>query len=98
MSKVDPEALAKVHAQLKRMEDQGILTPDPNAKKIDISASLPPQDFDISPYAEEVAAKFWAKNDLALERQKQWPEIEERRRKKREQLYPSHSEDEPPDQ
>ena len=86
-------------AKLKRMEEEGILTPDPNAKKIDISGSLPPQDFDLSPFAEEVAAKFWAKNELALERQKQWPEIEERRRRKLAQIYPSHSEeDEPPDQ
>ena len=33
MSKVDPEALAKVYAKLKQMEDEGILTPDPNAEE-----------------------------------------------------------------
>ena len=99
MSKVDPEALAKVHAKLKQMEDEGILTPDPNAEKIDITPYLPPQDFDLSPYAKEEAAKFWAEVELRLERQKQWPAIEERRRKKLAQIYPSHSEDDkPPDQ
>ena len=99
MSKVDPEALAKVYAKLKQMEDEGILTPDPNAEKIDITPYLPPQDFDLSPYAKEEAAKFWAEVELRLERQKQWPAIEERRRKKLAQIYPSHSEDDkPPDQ
>ena len=66
MSKVDPEALAKVYAKLKQMEDEGILTPDPNAEKIDITPYLPPQDFDLSPYAKEEAAKFWANIELAL--------------------------------
>ena len=93
MSKVDPEALAKVHAKLKQMEDAGILTPDPNAEKIDITPYLPPQDFDLSPYAKEEAAKFWANIELRYERQQQWPAIEERRRKKLAQIYPSHSED-----
>ena len=102
MSKVDPEALAKVHAKLKQMEDEGILTPDPNAEKIDITPYLPPQDFDLSPYAKEEAAKFWANIELRYERQQQWPAIEERRRKKLAQIYPSHSddkssEDDPPD-
>ena len=99
MSKVDPEALAKARAEIQRMKDEGILTPDPNAPKIDITPYLPPQDFDLSPYSKEIAAKFWANVELTLERQKQWPEIEERRRKKLEQIYPSHSEDDdPPDQ
>ena len=93
MSKVDPEALAEVHAELKRMEDAGILTPDPNAEEIDITPYLPPDDFDLSPYAKEEAAKFWANIELRYERQQQWPAIEERRRKKLEQIYPSHSED-----
>ena len=98
MSKVDPEALAKVYAKLKQMEDEGILTPDPNAEKIDITPYLPPQDFDLSPYAKEEAAKFWANIELRYERQQQWPAIEERRRKKLAQIYPSHSEDDkPPD-
>ena len=102
MSKVDPEALAKARAEIQRMKDEGILTPIPNSKKIDISGYLPPDDFDLSPYAKEEAAKFWANIELTLERQKQWPAIEERRRKKLEQIYPSHSEDksseaDPPD-
>ena len=93
MSKVDPEALAKARAEIQRMKDEGILTPDPNAEKIDITPYLPPDDFDLSPYAKEEAAKFWAEVELRLERQKQWPAIEERRRKKLAQIYPSHSED-----
>ena len=102
MSKVDPEALAKARAEIQRMKDEGILTPDPNAEKIDITPYLPPDDFDLSPYAKEEAAKFWAEVELRLERQKQWPAIEERRRKKLAQIYPSHSEDkssedDPPD-
>ena len=102
MSKVDPEALAKARAEIQRMKDEGILTPIPNSKKIDISGYLPPDDFDLSPYAKEEAAKFWANIELTLERQKQWPAIEERRRKKLAQIYPSHSDDksseaDPPD-
>ena len=97
MSKADPEALAKARAEIQRMKDEGILTPIPNSKKIDISAYLPPDDFDLSPYAKEEAAKFWTNIELGLERQKQWPEIEERRRKKLEQIYPSHSDDDPLD-
>ena len=99
MSKVDPKALAEVHAELKRMEDAGILTPDPNAEEIDITPYLPPHDFDLSPYAKEEAAKFWANIELRYERQQQWPAIEERRRKKLAQIYPSHSDEQadPPD-
>ena len=99
---IDPEALAEVRAEIQRMKDEGILTPDPNAPKIDISMYRMPKDFDATPYAKEAAAKFWADVELRLERQKQWPAIEERRRKKLAQIYPSHSEDEsgnsdPPD-
>ena len=95
---IDPEALAEVRAEIQRMKDEGILTPDPNAPKIDISMYRMPKDFDATPYAKEAAAKFWADVELRLERQKQWPEIEERRRKKLAQIYPSHSEDDkPPD-
>ena len=90
---VDPVALAEVRAEIQRMKDEGILTPDPNAPIIDISNYRMPKDFDYTPYAKEEAAKFWADIELRLERQKQWPEIEERRRKKLEQIYPSHSED-----
>ena len=95
---VDPEALAEARAEIQRMKDEGILTPDPNAPKLDLSRYFAVTDEEVAPYAKEEAAKFWAEVDLRLERQKQWPEIEERRRKKLAQIYPSHSEDdEPPD-
>ena len=93
---VDPVALAEARAKIQRMKDEGILTPIPNAPKIDISSYLPPDDFDLTPYAKEEAAAFLAEVNLRLERQKQWPEIEERRRKKLAQIYPSHSDDGPP--
>ena len=95
----DEERLAAIEADLNKMIDEGILTPDPNAPPIDISAYRMPKDFDITPYAAEEAAAFRAEIELRIERQKQWPEIEERRRKKLAQTYPSHSEDDgdPPD-
>ena len=93
----DEERWAKIEAALKRMEDEGILTPDPNGSPIDISNYRMPKDFDSTPYEEEEAAAFKAEIKLRLERQKQWPEIEERRRKKLAQIYPSHSDGEQPD-
>ena len=93
----DEERLAAIEADLNKMIDEGILTPDPNAPPIDISAYRMPKDFDITPYAAEEAAAFRAEIELRIERQKQWPEIEERRRKKLAQIYPSHSERDPPD-
>ena len=98
----DEERWAKIQADLKKLEDQGILTPDPNAPPLDISSYRMPKDFDSTPYEKEEAESFKAQIALQLERQKQWPEIEERRRKKLEKVYPSHSEDEsakaqPPD-
>ena len=93
----DDEVWAKIEADLKRMEDEGILTPDPNGSPIDISNYRFPEDFDSTPYEEEEAAAFKAEIELRLERQKQWPEIEERRRKKLAQIYPSHSDGEQPD-
>ena len=93
----DEERLAAIEADLNKMIDEGILTPDPNAPPIDISAYRMPKDFDITPYAAEEAAAFRAEIELRIERQKQWPEIEERRRKKLAQTYPSHSERDPPD-
>ena len=90
----DEERLAAIEADLNKMIDEGILTPDPNAPPIDISAYRMPKDFDITPYAAEEAAAFRAEIELRIERQKQWPEIEERRRKKLAQIYPSHSDDE----
>ena len=94
----DEERWAKIEAQFNRMEEEGTLTRDPNAPKIDISRYRLPKDFDSTPFEKEEAAKFWAEIDLRIERQKAWPAIEERRRKKLEQIYPSHSEDDkPPD-
>ena len=98
MRYVDPEALAKARAEIQRMKDEGILTPDPNGPKRRITVPEIPEDFDVTPYLKEGAAKFWADIELRYERQQKWPEIEERRRKKLAQIYPSHSEDDkPPD-
>ena len=95
----DVEVWDGIIAELKQKEEQGILTPDPNAPKIDYSYYQPPDDFDLTPYLDEEDAKFRAGIALRAERRKQWPEIEERRRKKLAQIYPSHSEndDEQPD-
>ena len=93
----DEEVWAKIEADLKRMEDEGILTPDPNGSPIDISNYRFPKDFDSTPYEEEEYASFKAEIELQLERQKQWPEIEERRRKKLAQIYPSHTDSKSPD-
>ena len=92
----DPKWLEAV-AEVQRMKDEGILTPDPNAPKIDMSAYNKWTDEEIAPYAAEVAAAFRAELDLQAERQAKWPEIEERRRKKLAQIYPSHSDGDPPD-
>ena len=89
----DEERWASIKATFNRMEEEGILTPDPNAPAIDIPMHRMPKDFDSTPFEKEEAAAFWAEIDLRIERQKQWPEIEERRRKKLAQIYPSHSED-----
>ena len=48
----DEERWAKIEADLKRMEDEGILTPDPNGSPIDISNYRFPKDFDSTPYPE----------------------------------------------
>ena len=96
----DHEGLARARAEIQRMKDEGILTPDPNAPKIDISMYRPPEDWVPDPNeVRKEAAEFWAKLELQEERRKQWPEIEERRRKKLALIYPSHSEDDgdPPD-
>ena len=92
----DPKWIATV-AEIKRMEDEGILTPDPNAPKIDMSIYMKGTDEEIAPYAAEAAAKLRDEIELRIERREKWPEIEERRRQKLAQIYPSHSENEPPD-
>ena len=94
----DREVWEGIIAEINQLEEDGVITPDPNAPKTDHSNYMKWTDEEIAPYAAEVAAKFDAEIALRVERQKQWPEIEERRRKKLEQIYPSHSnEDEPPD-
>ena len=93
----DEERWTAIEADLKRMEDESILTPDPNGSPIDISNYRMPKDFDSTPYEEEEFASFKAEIELRIERQKQWPEIEERRRKKLARIYPSHSDGDPPD-
>ena len=92
----DPKWLEAV-AEVQRMKDEGILTPDPNAPEVDMSAYMKWTDEEIAPYAAEVAAAFRAELELQAERQAMWPEIEERRRKKLAQTYPSHSDGDPPD-
>ena len=87
-----PETWDKVIAELKRLEDAGERTPGPPGPEIDYSAYMPPDDFDLTPYLEQAEA-FKAKVALRVERQKNWPKIEERRRKKLAQIYPSHSDD-----
>ena len=91
----DREVWEGIIAELNQMEEDGIITPDPDAPDVDMSIYMPPEDFDMTPYEEEAAAAFRAENKLRLERRKKWPEIEERRRQKLARIYPSHSEDEP---
>ena len=95
----DKEVWEEIIAELNQLEEAGIITPDPDAPEVDMSAYMKWTDEQIAPYAAEVAAKFDAEIVLRVERQKQWPEIEERRRKKLAQIYPSHSDDDgdPPD-
>ena len=93
----DPGWVETLH-EIKRMEDEGIID------KVEFDPFKPvynwaPKEV-VMPYADEVADKFRAELDLQAERRAKWPEIEERRRKKLAQIYPSHSDDdsdEPPD-
>ena len=87
------EVWDEIIAELNQMEEDGTVTPDPDAPEVDMSAYDKWTDEEIAPYADEVAAAFSAEIALRVERQKQWPEIEERRRKKLAHIYPSHSED-----
>ena len=96
----DKEVWDGIIAELKQLEEDGVITPDPNPPKLNYTYCGPPDDYVIPPeVAAEEAAKFRADIALRVERQKNWPEIEERRRKKLAQIYPSHSEDDdkPPD-
>ena len=91
----DPGWIETLH-EIKRMEDEGIID------NVEFDPFKPvynwaPKEV-VMPFAKEVADKFRAELDLQAERRAMWPEIEERRRKKLAQVYPSHSEDEdPPD-
>ena len=89
-------AWAEVLANTKRLEDEGILDPNRPVRKFDISNIMKATDEELAPYAAEEAAKFRAEIDLRVERQKKWPEIEEYRRKKLAEIYPSHSQDDKP--
>ena len=89
-------AWAEVLANTKRLEDEGILDPNRPVRKFDISNLMKATDEELAPYAAEEAAKFRAEIDLRVERQKKWPEIEEYRRKKLAEIYPSHSQDDKP--
>ena len=93
----DKEVWEGIIAELKQMEEDGTVTPDPDAPEVDMSAYDKWTDEEIAPYADEVAAAFSAEIALRVERQKQWPEIEERRRKKLAEVYPSHTDGEQPD-
>ena len=94
----DKEVWDGIIAELKQLEEDGVITPDPNPPKLNYTYCGPPDDYVIPPeVAAEEAAKFRADIALRVERQKQWPEIEERRRKKLAKIYPSHSEGETPD-
>ena len=93
----DKEVWEEIIADLNQLEEDGVITLDPNAPKTDHSTYMKWTDEEIAPYADEVAAKFDAEIALRVERQKQWPEIEERRRKKLAQIYPSHTDGEQPD-
>ena len=85
--------------EIKRMEDEGQID------KVDYDPFKPVYDWApkeaVLPYADEVAAEFRAELDLRAERHANWPEIEERRRQKHAEIYPSHSDDDdtedPPD-
>ena len=92
----DKEVWDGIFAELKQLEEDGAITYDPNSRALEFDDSIymPPEGYVMPPeVAAEEAAKFRADIALRLERQKQWPEIEERRRKKLAQIYPSHSDD-----
>ena len=95
----DLEGLAKARAEVQRMLDEHGIKPDPNRPKRDWHISMPTPEWVVenADLVRKEAAEFWADIDLRIERQKAWPAIEERRRKKLAERYPSFSEDDPPD-
>ena len=90
----DPKWIATV-AEIKRMEDEGEI-PAVEFDPFKPMYNWAPKEV-VMPYADEVADKFRAELDLQAERRAKWPEIEERRRKKLAQIYPSHSDGDPPE-
>ena len=96
----DHEGMAKALEDIQQKLDEQGITLDPNPPEIDYPISMPSKKWvanNIDVIREE-AAKFQEELDLRIERQKAWPAIEERRRKKLAQIYPSHSDDDdPPD-
>ena len=96
----DHEGLAKALEEIQQKLDEQGITLDPNPPEFDYPISSPSKkwvanNIDI---VREEAAKFEEELKLRIERQKAWPAIEERRRKKLAQIYPSHSDDDdPPD-
>ena len=97
--RIDHEGLANAFEDVQRMLDEQGITPDPNPRKIDWHISSPSPEWVANniDLVRREAAEFRAKLDLQAERRAQWPEIEERRRKKLAQIYPSHSDGGPPD-
>ena len=91
----DPKWLETL-AEIKRMEDEGEIPRveyDPFNPKSPVTGT----EEEIRPYAAEVAAAFRAELELQDERRAKWPEIEEHRQKKLAQIYPSHSDGDPPE-
>ena len=98
--RINHEGLAKAFEDIQRKLDEQGITPDSNPPKIDRHISSPSPEWVANniDLVREEAAKFREELELRIERQKNWPKIEERRRKKLAQIYPSHSEDDdPPD-
>ena len=97
----DHEGLAKAFEDIQRKLDEQGIALDPNPPGIDYHISMPSKEWVANniDLVREEAAKFREENRLRIERRKNWPKIEERRRKKLAQIYPSHSDDdgEPPD-
>ena len=94
----DKEVWDGIIAELKQLEEDNNLDPHRPIPKVDMSIYMPPQGYVMPPeVATEEAAKFRAEIALRAERRKKWPEIEERRRKKLAKIYPSHSEEDPPE-
>ena len=90
----DPKWLETL-AEIKRMEDEGEIP------TVEFDPFKPmykwATDEEVRPYAAEAAAAFRAELELQAERRAMWPEIEERRRRKLAQIYPSHTDGGPPD-